>query len=120
MPRNEVLRSWHKHTTFVAPWIWGSVVNMIEVTVRKQGGAAIMTIPSDVLKMLNIDVGGRLALDVAKGLLTLRPVRSKTGRKRKHYTLNDLLKGVTKEGMKALYDESSWAREGAPMGRELA
>ena len=39
---------------------------MITVHVRKQGGAAIMTIPADVLKMLHINIGATLELDVTK------------------------------------------------------
>jgi antitoxin component of MazEF toxin-antitoxin module len=33
---------------------------MITVNIRKQGGAAIMTIPADVLKMLNVEVGATI------------------------------------------------------------
>ena len=37
---------------------------MIKVNIRRQGGAAIMTIPSNVLKRLNVEVGASLELDV--------------------------------------------------------
>lgn len=92
---------------------------MVEVTVRKQGGAAILTIPSDMLKMLDIDIGTKLGLDVVKGMLTARPVRAKADPGRRHYTIAELLEGVTEEGMKAIYAETAWASEGAPIGREL-
>ena len=36
---------------------------MITVNIRKQGGAAILTIPSDVLKMLDVEVGASLELE---------------------------------------------------------
>lgn len=37
---------------------------MLTVTVRKQGGAAVMTIPADVLKMLDLDIGSVLELHI--------------------------------------------------------
>jgi antitoxin ChpS len=90
---------------------------MITVNIRKQGGAAIMTIPADVLKMLNIEVGATLELEVVNGAFTARPAQKAT---RKRYTLTELLRGVTPEGMAALNAETAWAREGDPVGRELA
>ncbi len=57
------------------------VINMITVHIRKQGGAAVITIPSDVLKMLSIGVGTVLALDVTKEGFTAHAVQ-KTSRKR--------------------------------------
>lgn len=52
---------------------------MITVNIRKQGGAAIMTIPSDVLKVLNVEVGASLELEVTDGFFTARPVRPQPG-----------------------------------------
>lgn len=90
---------------------------MITVTVRKQGGAAIITIPSDVLKLMNIGVGSTLELDVANGAFTARPAHTVI---HKRYTLTELLRGVTPEAMAALNADTAWAREGDPVGRELA
>ena len=90
---------------------------MITVNIRKQGGAAIMTIPSDVLKMLNVEVGATLELDVTNGAFTARPTHQVV---RKRYTLAELLNGVTPEDMAALNADTAWAREGGPVGRELA
>ncbi len=90
---------------------------MITVNIRKQGGAAIMTIPADVLKMLNVEVGATLKLDVTNGMFTARPVHKAA---RKRYTLAELLRGVTPEDMAALNADTTWAREGDPVGRELA
>ena len=66
---------------------------MITTHIRKQGGAAIITIPSDVLKILSI------------------------GEKR--YTLAELLQGATTKNMKILNEETEWSRKGKPVGREL-
>lgn len=90
---------------------------MITVNVRKQGGAAIMTIPSNVLHLLNIDIGATLRLDVTQEGLMVRPVSQN---QRKRYTLKELLDGATPEKVKALNAETKWAREGKRAGRESA
>ncbi|MGR9014419.1 MAG: AbrB/MazE/SpoVT family DNA-binding domain-containing protein [Gammaproteobacteria bacterium] len=90
---------------------------MITVNVRKQGGAAIMTIPADVLKTLDVKIGSTLELEVADGAFTVRPAHPSS---RKRYTLEELLRGVTEEGMAELNADTAWAREGEPVGRELA
>lgn len=85
---------------------------MITVNIRKQGGASIMTIPSDVLKMLNVEVGASLELEVSNGAFTARPAA------RKRYTLAELLRGATPKDLAALQVETAWAREGESAGRE--
>ncbi len=89
---------------------------MITINIRKQGGAAVVTIPANVLKMLNVDVGSQLQLDVSKGSFTAKPVARS---KRKRYTLKELLRGVTPKRMARLNAKTAWAREGDPVGREL-
>ncbi len=89
---------------------------MITVNIRKQGGAAVMTIPADVLKLLNVEVGATLELEVGQGVFTARPVSHEI---RKRYSLAELMRGVTREDMAALNEETAWAREGEPTGREL-
>ena len=89
---------------------------MITVHVRKQGGAAIITIPSDVLKMLHIGIGASLELDVTKKGFTARPAGN-SGRKR--YTMSELLHGATPRKMKALHKEIKWVHEGKTIGREF-
>lgn len=90
---------------------------MITVNIRKQGGAAIMTIPADVLKVLNAKVGTTLELDVSDGTFVARPVRKV---QRKRYSLAELMRGVTSEMMTGLNAETEWARDGDSVGRELA
>lgn len=89
---------------------------MIQVHVRKQGGAAVITVPSDVLKLLNIHIGDALALDMTDGGLTLYPVSKKT---RKRYSKAELLKGATPKNMKALKDQTKWFRDSKSVGREI-
>lgn len=93
-------------------YIFEGDIDMISVNVRKQGGASIMTIPSDVLKILDIEVGSTLELSITKEGFVAHPTTHK------RYTLNELLRGVTPKNLKALNEETRWAREGEPVGRE--
>ncbi len=86
---------------------------MITVNVRKQGGAAVITIPADVLKILNIGIGSELDINITKKGFTAHPTRHK------RYTLSELLKGATSENLKALNKATQWARKGERIGREL-
>lgn len=89
---------------------------MIIVNIRKQGGAAVITIPSDVLKLLNLEVGAVLELDVTNKGFTARPVKNAV---RKRYSIAELLHGMTSEDITALNADTEWAREGDSEGREL-
>lgn len=89
---------------------------MITVHIRKQGGAAIITIPADILKLLNINVGEELALDVTKEGFIARPLEKKL---RKRYTVDELLSGVSKKEMDKLNKETAWSRKGKSVGREI-
>jgi antitoxin ChpS len=88
---------------------------MMTVTIRRQGGAAVMTIPADVLKLLDIEVGSTLHLEVADGAMTVRPAGP-----RKRYRIEELLQGVTPRLMSKFNADTAWARDGKPVGRELA
>ena len=89
---------------------------MITVNIRKQGGAAVITIPSDVLKILNLEIGSTLELDITKEGFVAHPTRAKI---RKRYTINELLHGVTEEDAKALKKATKSSREGKSIGREI-
>ena len=84
---------------------------------RKQGGAAIVTIPPSVLKSLDLKIGNELQMDVRDGALVMIPAKPS---KRKRYTLAQLLEGATPKVVKALNDDTAWSREGDAVGRELA
>lgn len=88
---------------------------MTTVNVRKQGGAAIVTIPANMLKLLHIEVGSTLELQVLGGVLMARPAANK-----RRYTLSELLHGVTPKAIARLHTETAWAREGDPIGHEIA
>jgi len=89
---------------------------MIQTQVRRQGGAAITTIPAELLKQLHAEVGSIFEIDVVDGSLIARPKRAETKRR---YTLEELLQGMDSETAKAIKDETEWFREGEPTGREL-
>ena len=90
---------------------------MLSMPLRKQGGAAIVTIPPSVLKSLDLKIGVELQMDVRDGALVMIPTIPS---KRKRYTLAQLLEGVTPKAVKALNDDTAWSREGEQRGRELA
>lgn len=89
---------------------------MINVQIRKQGGAAIVTIPSDLLKLLKLSAGDTVAMEVSRGELIAHPVRKN---KHKRYTLAELLKGTDRKAIKALNKATAEAREGKAVGREI-
>ena len=90
---------------------------MLSMPLRKQGGAAIVTIPPSVLKSLDLKIGNELQMDVRDGALVMIPAKPS---KRKRYTLAQLLEGATPKVVKALNDDTAWSREGDAVGRELA
>jgi antitoxin ChpS len=89
---------------------------MTTVSIRRQGGVAVMTIPAEVLKTLGVDVGSKLEVTASGDGFTARP-QSKPARRR--YSLRELLRGATPKTMRRLTRETAWAREGGPVGREL-
>ncbi len=90
---------------------------MLFMPLRKQGGAAIVTIPPSVLKSLDLKIGTDLRMDVRDGALFMMPVKPT---RPKRYTLAQLLEGATPRVVKALKDETAWSRERDAVGRELA
>lgn len=88
---------------------------MVAVHIRKQGGAAIITIPSSSLRQLNWEIGTTLELEVQEDVLLAHPVKVI----RQRYSLSELLEGASQENIQSLNAETAWAREGISVGREL-
>lgn len=82
--------------------------------IRKQGGAAVMTIPPALLKLMNLGVGAQVALSVEHGKLVAAPAAPT----RKRYSTAELLKGAA--GMRKLNAQVAWARDGEAVGHEIA
>ena len=88
---------------------------MLATKIRKQGGAAVVTLPAEVLRQLDAGIGEDLSIVVSQHTIILRPARSE----RRRYNLEELLAGITEQNMQVLAEDTAWAREGAPVGREL-
>ncbi|MDR0250534.1 MAG: hypothetical protein LBI35_04375 [Burkholderiales bacterium] len=86
----------------------------VKTTIRKQGGAMVMTIPPTMLKQLHLEVGAQMELNVNEGQLIAKPLAAS----RKRYRLSELLEGS--EQLKKLNKKTAWALEGEAVGRELA
>ena len=76
-----------------------------------------MTIPAELVKLFHIAAGDPLNVEVVPGGFVIRPAVVGAPRR---YTLQELLRGMDKKAMTALNAETAWAREGGPVGRELA
>ena len=82
--------------------------------IRRQGGAAVITLPPTLLKLLHLDVGAQLELNVVDGELIARPVVPSS---RKRYSLAELLEGS--EEIAELNARTAFARDGDAVGRAL-
>lgn len=84
----------------------------VTTKIRRQGGAAVVTIPPTVLKMMRLQVGDELSLAVADGQLDARPMKT-----RRRYKLSELLEG--QDLVSGLNADVSWAMDGDPVGHEI-
>ncbi|WP_320202869.1 AbrB/MazE/SpoVT family DNA-binding domain-containing protein [Agrobacterium rosae] len=84
----------------------------VTTKIRRQGGAAVMTIPPALLKLMGTEIGSEMTLEIDNGNLVASPVNTQ----KKRYSLAELLEGA--EEMAALNaDASAW--DAAPrVGRE--
>jgi antitoxin ChpS len=93
---------------------------MMTVRVRKQGGAAVMTIPADILNVLDLHVGSRLQILPQVDGFSVRAVAEPVAASvAKRLSLRDLLRGATAGNMNKLRLQSVGALDGAPVGHEL-
>jgi antitoxin ChpS len=81
--------------------------------IRKQGNSAILSIPSALLRRLNVGPDDLLTLDVQNGVLIGRPVN----RPIRRYTLAELLVGADQLAQlnASVQEHMDWP----PVGREL-
>ena len=86
----------------------------VVVTIRRQGGARVMTLPPALLALLGADAGTALALAVKGGALVATPVVAPA---RRRYTLAELLEGA--EHLPALYAGTAGALDGPAFGGEI-
>ncbi|AYD00128.1 AbrB/MazE/SpoVT family DNA-binding domain-containing protein [Neorhizobium sp. NCHU2750] len=86
----------------------------VTTKIRRQGGAAVVTIPPAVLKMMQLDIGDQLSLEISEGELVVKPLRAV----KKRYKLSELLEG--QDLMSGLNADLAWATEGDPVGHEIS
>lgn len=79
----------------------------VTTKIRRQGGAAVMTIPPALLKLMGTEIGAEMALEIDNGNLVASPVSVQ----KKRYSLAELLEGA--DEMAELNAEAS-AWETAP------
>ncbi len=86
----------------------------VTTKIRRQGGAAVVTIPPAILKMMQLEVGDQLSLEMLNGDLVVKPLRGL----KKRYKLSELLEG--NDIVSGLNAELAWAMEGDPVGHEIS
>lgn len=85
---------------------------MTTVALRALGGSVVMAVPKQVLRMLNLDVGSQVDVQVVDGRLVVEPtVKLK-------YTLDGLLAQCTEENMALTVEDQEWL-DSPPVGKEV-
>lgn len=89
--------------------------HMIEVQIRQQGSSAIMTLPSDALKIMCEKIGNTLLIDVEHGKLVARSKQDKPRRLK----LSEILAGIDETQVTELYRQSAFVQTGGQVGEEF-
>lgn len=89
----------------------GGEVAMSKVTLRKSGGATIVSLPKAILDALDLDVGAELELSIADQQLVLTPVKKKQ-------TLEQILAECDAKDFAVIEEDDEWLAS-PPMGKEL-
>lgn len=84
----------------------------VTTKIRRQGGAAVITLPPSVLKSIRSEVGDSLELTVVDDELVLK----RAGASRRRYTLGELLEGS--DYLAELNGQVGDAMDGDPVGHE--
>ena len=85
---------------------------MATVALRALGGSVVMAVPKQILRMLNLDVGSQVDVQVVDGRLVVEPtVKPK-------YTIDELLAQCTEENMALTVEDQEWLNS-PPIGKEL-
>ncbi len=86
-------------------------VIMSKVTLRKSGGATIVSLPKAILEALDLDVGAELELSINDRQLVLTPVKKKQ-------TLEQLLADCDAKAFARTEEDEEWLAS-QPVGKEL-
>ncbi|ECJ2221867.1 antitoxin [Salmonella enterica] len=83
---------------------------------RQQGGAVVITIPSDIAALMGWSVGSQLDVEASGNTISIKPAqRVARGRK----TLAELLEGIDPHEMAELNEMTSDDLAAAPKGKEV-
>lgn len=85
---------------------------MATVALRALGGSVVMAVPKQILRMLNLDAGSQVDVQVVDGRLVVAPtVKPK-------YTIDALLAQCTEENMALTAEDQEWL-DSPPVGKEV-
>ena len=85
---------------------------MATVALRALGGSVVMAVPKQILRMLNLDAGSQVDVQVVDGRLVVEPtVKPK-------YTIDELLAQCTAENMAMTPEDQEWL-DSPPVGKEV-
>ncbi len=84
---------------------------MATVTLRNLGGSVVMAVPRKILRLVQLDVGSRVDVNVDNGRLVIEP------RKQPRYTLAELAR-CRRSDLAPKRADRAWL-DGGPAGREL-
>lgn len=85
---------------------------MTTVTLRNQGRSVIMTIPQEILRLIDLSAGTKVDMNIHDGKLVIEP-KEKPG-----YSLAELLTTCTEENMALTEEDRAWL-EAKPLGKEI-
>lgn len=84
---------------------------MSTVTLRTLGGSVVMAVPKQILRMMHLDAGSRVDLNVENGKMVVAP------KVKPHYTLTELLAQCTEDNMALTHEDGEWLNAN-PVGKE--
>lgn len=74
---------------------------MATISIRRSGGASIVSLPKSILSTLGLDIGSKLDLSIDDGQIVLKPIEEEL-------TLEDVLAGSPKERLQLLEEDRVW------------
>ena len=84
---------------------------MTQVTIRKSGGACIISIPKVILRTLALDAGASLGLSIEDNKIILTPIKESL-------TLEAILEGSPKSALRLTEEDQLWLNSQS-VGKEI-
>ena len=86
-------------------------IKMTQVTIRKSGGASIISIPKVILRTLALDAGASLDLSIEDNKIILTPIKESL-------TLEAILEGSPKSALRLTEEDQLWLNSQS-VGKEI-